>query len=64
MKWKWLAAFLFGLFVVAIAIYRILDPEVNELNEAGCVADLGNRGDRGHQTNDQRHTILCPPADV
>jgi pimeloyl-ACP methyl ester carboxylesterase len=34
MKWKWLAAFLIGLFVVAIGIYLILDPEVNELNEA------------------------------
>ena len=34
MKWKWLAAFLIGLFVVAIAIFLILDPEVNELNEA------------------------------
>ncbi len=34
MKWKWLAAFLIGLFVVAIGIYSILDPEVNELNEA------------------------------
>src|SRR5210317_1743505 len=34
MKWKWLAAFLIGLFVVAIGIYWILDPEVNELNEA------------------------------
>jgi len=33
MKWKWLAAFLIGLFVVAIVIYLILDPEVNELNE-------------------------------
>jgi pimeloyl-ACP methyl ester carboxylesterase len=34
MKWKWLAAFLIGLFVVAIGIYLILDPEINELNEA------------------------------
>lgn len=34
MKWKWLAAILIGLFVVAIGIYLILDPEVNELNEA------------------------------
>ena len=34
MKWKWLAAFLIGLVVVAIGIYWILDPEVNELNEA------------------------------
>jgi pimeloyl-ACP methyl ester carboxylesterase len=34
MKWKWLAAFLIGLVVVATGIYRILDPEVNELNEA------------------------------
>ena len=34
MKWKWLAAFLIGLVVVAIGIYLILDPEVNELNEA------------------------------
>jgi pimeloyl-ACP methyl ester carboxylesterase len=34
MKWKWLAAFLIGLFVVAIGIYLILDPEVNVLNEA------------------------------
>jgi pimeloyl-ACP methyl ester carboxylesterase len=34
MKWKWLAVFLIGLFVVAIGIYLILDPEVNELNEA------------------------------
>ena len=33
MKWKWLAAFLIGLFGVAIGIYLILDPEVNELNE-------------------------------
>jgi len=34
MKWKWLAAFLLGLIVAAIGIYRFLDPEVNELNEA------------------------------
>jgi pimeloyl-ACP methyl ester carboxylesterase len=33
MKWKWLAAFLIGLFVLAVGIYRILDPEVNELDE-------------------------------
>jgi pimeloyl-ACP methyl ester carboxylesterase len=34
MKWKWLATFLIGLFGVAIGVYLILDPEVNELNEA------------------------------
>jgi pimeloyl-ACP methyl ester carboxylesterase len=34
MKWKWPAAILIGLFVVAIGIYLIFDPEVNELNEA------------------------------
>lgn len=34
MKWKWPASFLIALFVVAIGIYLILDPEVNELNEA------------------------------
>jgi pimeloyl-ACP methyl ester carboxylesterase len=33
MKWKWLAAFFIGLFVLAVGIYWILDPEVNELNE-------------------------------
>jgi pimeloyl-ACP methyl ester carboxylesterase len=34
MKWKWLAAFLIGLLVLAGGIYRILDPETNALNEA------------------------------
>ena len=34
MKWKWPASFLIALFVVAIGIYLILDPEVNELSEA------------------------------
>lgn len=34
MKWKWLAALFIGLVVVATGIYWILDPEVNELNEA------------------------------
>jgi pimeloyl-ACP methyl ester carboxylesterase len=34
MKWKWPAAILIGLFVVAIGIYLIFDPEVNELNDA------------------------------
>jgi len=34
MKWKWLATFMIGLIVAAIGIYRFLDPEVNELNEA------------------------------
>jgi pimeloyl-ACP methyl ester carboxylesterase len=34
MKWKWLPGILIGLFIVASGIYLILDPEVNELNEA------------------------------
>ena len=34
MKWKWPAICLTGLMVVATGIYRILDPEVNELNAA------------------------------
>jgi pimeloyl-ACP methyl ester carboxylesterase len=34
MKWKWLAALFIGLVVFATGIYWILDPEVNELNEA------------------------------
>lgn len=34
MKWKWLVAGLIGLFVLAGGIYRILDPEIKELNEA------------------------------
>ena len=40
MKWKWLAGILIGVFVVLIGIYLILDPEVNELNEA-TRANLG-----------------------
>ncbi len=34
MKWRWLAAFLIALLVLAGGIFLILDPEINELNEA------------------------------
>lgn len=34
MRWKWLAAVLIGLLVLAGVVYVILDPETHELNEA------------------------------
>ena len=34
MRWRWLAAILIGLLVLAGGIYLILDPETNELNAA------------------------------
>ena len=40
MKWKWMTGVIIGLWVVAVGIYLILDPEVNELN-AATRAQLG-----------------------
>ena len=40
MKWRWLAAVLIGLLVVAGGMYLILDPETHELN-AAARAGLG-----------------------
>lgn len=61
MKWKWLAVFFIGLFVVAIGIYLILDPEVNELN-AATRAKLG--GSYINLSDGMTHYQLEGPQDA
>lgn len=61
MKWKWPAICLTGLMVVATGIYRILDPEVNELN-AATRTKLG--GSYIQLSDGVTHYILEGPQDA